>query len=292
MTLMSNESASTGNQVTGQSTAGNSGGSTTDGSTSGSNSGGSTSGSPTSWRDTLPDDLKANGTLAAFKDVPALAKSYIHAQSMVGKKGVIVPGEKASDEEWTSFYRAIGQPEADKYEIKAPEGSKLPEDVMGKIKETSIKLGLLPKQAQGFMDMLENHGKEAQAAQLRAHQTEAAQQVEGLKKEWGLGYEKNIGIARQAVKDVGEEFVQYLDKTGLGNDVTLIRAFAKLGSYMGEDKLRGDGGGKFGKTPSEINKEIQDVMGNPKSPYFDKTHPMHKTVLAEMEQRFKALNPS
>ena len=28
------------------------------------------------WRDTLPDDMKGSETLAKFKDVPSLAKSY------------------------------------------------------------------------------------------------------------------------------------------------------------------------------------------------------------------------
>ena len=60
------------------------------------------------WRDSLPDDLKNNATLANFDNVENLAKSYVHAQSVIGKKGVIKPGEKASDEEWGNFYKELG----------------------------------------------------------------------------------------------------------------------------------------------------------------------------------------
>ena len=38
-----------------------------------------------SWRDSLPEELKTNASLEKFSDVSTLAKSYINAESMIGK---------------------------------------------------------------------------------------------------------------------------------------------------------------------------------------------------------------
>lgn len=244
----------------------------------------------TSWRDSLPEDLRGNGALAQFKDVGSLAKSYVHAQSLIGKKGVIVPGEKATDEEWAGFFKAIGQPDPDKFEIKLPQDGKINESFIKGFKESAHKAGLLPKQAQGLLDWyISNEQTYAQEAQ-KTLQAIQEQGLGELKQEWGQGYSKQIALAQAAVRELGgPEFVAYLNETGFGNDPKLIRLMAKAGALLGEDKIRGEGGGKFGKTPDELRREINDIMGNPSHPYFDTSHPGHKQAVAEMGQRYKAL---
>ena len=44
----------------------------------------------TDWRSTLPDDIKADESLKHIQDVPSLAKSYIHAQKMVGSDKISI----------------------------------------------------------------------------------------------------------------------------------------------------------------------------------------------------------
>jgi len=38
------------------------------------------------WQDSLPDDLKQEASIGAFKSVADMAKSYVHAQKMVGPR--------------------------------------------------------------------------------------------------------------------------------------------------------------------------------------------------------------
>lgn len=250
------------------------------------------SGNPatTSWHETLPEDLKSNGSLKQFKDVASLAKSYVHAQSMIGKKGVVVPGEKASDEEWGAFYKGIGVPDLDKYEIALQENEGVAPESLAKFKELAHKNGLLPKQAQALFGSIVEQEKQSRAAKMEEQTRTLNEQIGGLKKEWGEGYEKQVAFARVAVKELGgEEFSKYLDESGMGNDVNLIKVMAKVGAMLGEDKIRGEGGGKFGMTPAEINSEIMNVMGNEKHPYHDSTHPGHKAAVAQMADYFKKL---
>ena len=54
------------------------------------------------WKDSLPEELKAEKALESIQDIPGLAKSYIHAQKMIGSDKIPVPNKFATDEDWPS----------------------------------------------------------------------------------------------------------------------------------------------------------------------------------------------
>jgi len=257
-------------------------------------SGGAAGGSagPTSWLQGLPEELRTNPSLVNFSDLTSFAKSYLSTKEMVGKKGVIVPGEKASDEEWARFHKEIGMPDADKYSIASPKDIQVNDALLSKFKETAMKAGLLPRQAQGVYDWYISQGLEIQKQQEADFQLEAKRELEGLQKEWGNGYDRQVGLAKMAVKELGgTELSQYLEETGLGNDSVIIKFMAKVGALMGEDKLRGDGAGRMGnKTPNELQRGIDKLMEDPA--YADTSHPAHKRVSEEVSEFFKQLHPS
>lgn len=231
------------------------------------------------WQDALPEEIKSNTAIQQFTDVGALAKSYIHAQSMIGKKGVVVPSEKSAPEEWDSFYKAIGRPELDKYELQTKEGFN--EDLVKAFKETSHKAGILPKQAQAQLEWFAQYEQSKVEAAMKASQEEAKTQVEALKKEWGEGFTKNIQIAKAARDAVGEEFAAYLEKSGLGNDVNVIKALAHLGKFLGEDKLRGVSDGKLGSTPAEVAAEHEEMQA--KMYAMSPNDPQYATIRSKVE---------
>lgn len=253
---------------------------------------GAGAGSATSWRDTLPDDIKGNATLNKFNDIPSLAKSYIEMQGIIGKKGVFPPGDKATPEQWQSFFKSMGQPDLDKFEIKAPEGKKLVPEMADGFKKLAHENGLMPQQAQKLLDWYIGQEDAAQGARSTAAKTKAAEMQEGLKKEWGDGYDKQVALAKLAVKDVGgEDFAKYLESSGLGNDTQVIRLMSKVGALLGEDKLRGDGGGgSFGQTPAEIQGEIDKIRGQKDHPYFDSRHAGHQSAVKQMEGLYRKLS--
>jgi hypothetical protein len=59
-----------------------------------------------SFIDSLPEDLRSEPSLADFKDLSGLAKSYVSAQKMLGSS-VRIPTEEASPEAREEFYSKL-----------------------------------------------------------------------------------------------------------------------------------------------------------------------------------------
>lgn len=227
-----------------------------------------------SWRDSLPEDIRGNAAISSFKDIESLTKSYISAQGMIGKKGVIVPGDKATDDDWNAFYKGIGVPDSDKYEIVAPKEFK---GSLDGFKEQAIKAGLLPKQAASLLEWHTKSEAAQNASKVAAEKIESDKGIATLKNEWGDAYTKNLGAAELFLKEKGgAEAVAYLQKNNLTMSVPMIKLLSEAGKLMGEDKLREGGVISGGQSPDEIRAEIDEFMANgDKNGLTNKSHPMH-----------------
>ena len=218
----------------------------------------------TTWRDGLPDDLKANPSLAVFTDVGALAKSFLHQQQFVGKKGVLVPSETDSPEAWANFSKSIGVPDLPQYDLKPPKDAQVNEPMFNKFKEIFQKNGVLPRQAQAVVDSYIAFEQETLKQSMQQKQQKSQQALADLKREWGEGFEKETAAARVAAKQIGDDFVKYLKESGLADDPQVVKALAKFGKLYGEDKLRGEAGsGPMGKTQADLDKEIAVIESDP-----------------------------
>lgn len=253
-------------------------------------------GTEISFPEGLDDEIKADPSLQVFiKDneinYANLIKSYVHAQKKMGEKGVKLPDAHSTDEDWNNFYNMLRPAELDKYELKneLPEGTALNEEMFTAFKENAHRLGLSTKQAQElfnwYNDSTINANTQMQEKQTAAYQEE----VDGLKKEWGEGFGKEMNLAQRAVKEFADEqTIEYLKKTGLDGNVQLIRMFNKIGKGLLEDKFDSESHGTFGMTPSDAQVKINKIMGDQAHPYFDKKHPSHKDAVNEMNRLFEA----
>jgi len=70
----------------------------------------------------VPEELRANKVYDTFDDVGGGLKMLGNVQNMIGKKGVIVPGEASPPSEWDNFHREMGRPDTkDQYKMPIPE---------------------------------------------------------------------------------------------------------------------------------------------------------------------------
>jgi hypothetical protein len=67
----------------------------------------------------VPEEMRADKVFDTFSDVGGSLKMLGSLQGMIGKKGVIIPGEASPPTEWDNFHREMGRPDTkDLYQMK------------------------------------------------------------------------------------------------------------------------------------------------------------------------------
>lgn len=238
-----------------------------------------------SWLESLPEEFRADPNLSTIPDVPTLAKNYVETKKLVGKKGVILPGEKDPEEKWEEVYTALGRPESpDKYEFvrpELPEGLTYAEDFEKDFRAQAHKAGLNAQQAKALYDwyvpMTVEWAKAGEQALTKAK--------EELASEWGDKVEENTRLAAEAFKRFAspEDYqTMFEGPTPLGNDPRLVRFFYKVGLAMQEDKFVS---GKPAGGAQNIDEQIAELEKN--ANLFDPTHPDQKTLQAKRDALYR-----
>jgi len=234
------------------------------------------------WKAALPDDLREHPSIAGMQDVASLAKSMVHAQSMVGADKIAVPGKWADDEDWSQVYDKLGRPSsAEDYglQFEVPDGGEADPALTGWFAETAHKIGLNTKQAQQLADSyIELTGGMGQPeVDLEAAKAEATSE---LRQEYGAAFDDRLGKGNNFLGEFGADGLMELrlnDGTPLMNHPAFIRTVVNAAQYIhesvSEDKLIGDKDSNV-VTPGEAQKQLEEVM-RPDSPYWDSRHPQH-----------------
>ena len=244
------------------------------------------------WKAGLSDDLRADKSLENIKDISSLAKSYIHAQRLVGADKIPVPNKFATEKDWDAVYEKLGRPKtADEYKYNLSEDQKVDTEALKNFSSQAHKLGLLPTQAQGMVNYYnEMVGKQlADAESISTSQREKA--MTELKTEWGQAYDQKLQKANAVVSSVfpkGIMSINLEDGTKLGDHSEVIKAFAALGEKMGEDDIIKSDGPVY-MTPKEIEKQIGELQQTG-SAYWDKNHPNHDTAVQEVQTLIQKKN--
>lgn len=159
-----------------------------------------------SWRDTLPEDLRGEKSLADFKDVASLAKGFVDTKRMVGGKlegYVKVPGAQATPEEQAAYRKALGVPDGPEgYQIKRPEVA-----LEGNWDDATEQGFLAAMHAAGapgpVVQAALDYYASVQKAQLALYAQEANAVRAELRSEWGPNYDAKLGWANRAITRYG-----------------------------------------------------------------------------------------
>ena len=238
----------------------------------------------TDWKASLSEEIRSDKSLENIKDIEGLAKSYVHAQKMVGSDKIPVPNKYATDKDWDAVYEKLGRPKsADGYKYDLPQDKQVDEASLKEFSNQAHKLGLLPTQANGvvkfYNEMTAKSIQDADSKALAARENSTKE----LKQEWGQAFDQKINQAATLAKSVGatELFDTNLaDGTKLGDHPVMIKAFAELANKMGEDTITQASGPAY-LTPNQIEKQIGELT-QPGSAYWDKNHMNHQAAVQEV----------
>jgi hypothetical protein len=240
---------------------------------------------PVGFLDSLPEDLRMEPSLRNFTDPAALAKSYVHAQRMIGADKIPLPGKTATDEDWANVWAKLGRPQApSEYELNF-ENPVFAENELESFKKSAFEAGLNNRQVERMAKFLEETVSGANSSRSEIAEKAVYEAEQELRQEFGQAFEQRMALAYNAAKqllgdaDMLDE-VQLADGRMLGDHPQVVRMFAKLAEQIGEDKLLGETS-ELIMTPQEAGQRIAE-MTRRDSPYWDKLHPEHDTYVDEV----------
>jgi F0F1-type ATP synthase membrane subunit b/b' len=250
-----------------------------------------------SWKDSLPEDLRSDPSLAVIHDVPSLAKSFVNAQKLIGKNKIALPDAKfATDEDWAPVYKALGLPEKlDDYKLEVKEDAGLDGDFIKNFRENAHKSGILPKQAQKLIDWYSEAAKAYTENMKKQVETAREEAFGKLKKEWGDAYPKHEEAATVAVRDFATpEELAYMEARGFTGDPVLLSVFSKIGLTYKEDQIPSaqSRAGKDLMTPAQAQSMASQIISDATHPYNMKNHPKHAEAVEEVKRYMKMAYPT
>tara|TARA_R100000742_G_C4279684_1_gene105324 strand:- start:15299 stop:16129 length:831 start_codon:yes stop_codon:yes gene_type:complete len=236
----------------------------------------------TTFLDTLPEDVRGEPSLKNFTNSGDLAKSFIHAQRMVGMDKIPVPGKHSTEDDWQVVYDRLGRP-SDPNEY-AFENSSFQADDPGVVefKKVAHAAGLNPSQANKIMQFYDGLQKSSAETVTNNEQKVKEESELELRKDFGLAFDKKV----QQADNVFQKFfpnemkdVKLANGNLLGNEPIFIKALAKLADNFSEDSIQSEN--DLTLTPDDAQKEINKLM-SPGTPYWDKKHPGHQAAVEEV----------
>ena len=249
-----------------------------------------------SFVDTLPEDIRSESSLQNFTDAGQLAKSYIHAQRMVGADKMPVPTKNFTDDDWKETFTKLGVPASpDKYDVNYNLQEGATDQPVKDFISHAHTLGLLPQQLQGVLDYYGNLEQSSLDNAQKDQELNRVNNETALRKEFGLAFDTKVNAANNVFKNFfAEELaeVKLQDGTSIGNHPGFIKALATMSEKISEDTISAGQESASGLlTPQEAQKEVSKIMGDPKHPYWIKEHPNHDAAVKEVADLNGMIHP-
>lgn len=251
---------------------------------------------PENWHQGLPEDLREDKSLAAYKTIPDLAKAMINARKLVGADKVAIPGKNATDEDWSAFFSKIGKPsDLTKYQesVRVPEGIEFREGFLESLQELAFNTNMLPSQTNKLIEWYIKQEQDYVQSQNEAFENGYKEEAEKLRHDWGSAYDSNMGKARKAFQFLAEKVQgaqEWFKGQGLEKEPMMLRLFAEIGKLQNEDGIIGRDTTDGGKTRDQVQEEINTILGDTEHAYHNKLHPNHEAEVKAMNNRFAQLH--
>lgn len=237
------------------------------------------------WRASLSDDLKRAPSLQSLKSVEDLAKSFVNAQGVIGRRM-----EDLTPEQIGTFYNKLGRPEkAEGYEFT--DLDKTDNKLVDWFRKTAHEAGVSKQAAGKLFDAYRQMETERTQFDQAVTTTRMADEMKALETEFGPAYDERVELANRALKDFGgDELVSFLKEKGLQNNPSLVKAFAKAGMMLAEGKfVEGETSKKFGMTSADAAKQIETLRKDPEfmKHYGDPSSSRHREAADQIKTLYK-----
>lgn len=222
-------------------------------------------------------------------NVEELGKGYKNLEKLLGSHDRIMLPKSDPNEDRETWQKEVFSklaPETpDAYEFKEPElpqGMSYDSDLEKSFRQTAHANGIHPVQAQALYDQFVKTQVERHAQYEKMRQDHRAELESALMREYGNKYEGAVKSAKKTMQTYADDdFRQYLDETGLGNDPRMVRFLMRVGKEMsGETKLVGRP--EQSATPVDIDRAISEFRNKHSKALYDRSHPDNARLTQEL----------
>lgn len=218
------------------------------------------------WTGILDEDIREEKCLATIKDVKSMARSYVHAQKMVGKDKIGIPNEASSEADWEAYHVAGGRPTTpEDYNFTKPDElseEHYNQDLANAYQSLFYKLGLSQKQADEIFAFNTKSIISAVTKQTQDSELAMSDLVNGLKTEWGQAYDQKIHLGNVAIEKGTNEDPDFKERLTqkYGNDPDFIKCMANLGGmFMEASPVKPE----MIPTPGDLQERVDEEMRHP-----------------------------
>lgn len=210
----------------------------------------------------VPEELRTNKVYDTFDDIAGGMKMLGNVQNMIGKKGIIVPGEASPPSEWDNFHREMGRPDTkDQYVMKVPDdlAEYYDENLIAKARDIFFESGYDQKKVDKLWEFEE--------MRVRAGlKTIAEKELEKDNDfvEWGTANPDKKHMANRVIAEnsTDEEHKKALLES-IDNNIAVAELLANVGSKFKEHKIISETERTFGITSGEALIEAKKIEQTP-----------------------------
>src|SRR5574343_485425 len=260
------------------------------------------------WRAGLSHEIATDGSIASFKSVEDLAKSYIHARKAISSS-IRIPGEDAGDEQRKEFFDKVskvpgimkapnfddpndindilsrmGRPDSpSKYNVNIPEDVEVDAMRLNSFLESAHKLGLPNKQASQLVDFELQNLKAQQDISVK----KAEEARDTLKQMWGTDYNNRIAGANLALQTLADKFPEQVNELTNSPAIAkpaLLNMLSEFAKTIVEDRsvLGSSSRVSYGMSADEARAIASEMLGNRNHPLKKSRHPEHKAAVDKL----------
>lgn len=254
-----------------------------------------------SWRDTLPDDIRADEGLSKFDSIKddaernaAIARSYVSAQKLIGGDKLPKPKGPDDKEALDAVYTALGRPESpEKYVIERPKdlppGLQVDEAGETFLKSFAHQNGWNQQQMTNAYKAFFEHKAKEMAEGARIHQNSYEDAMRALNREGNAT--ETLTLAKATVQQYADaEVIALLKQSGLDNHPVIIRHYAKIGKDLtGHQVLKGRGEQTI-ETGAQIKAQIDKHRQENHGALYDASHPGNRAAVTKLDELYQRLH--
>ena len=180
------------------------------------------------WRKFVSSEYGTHASTASIQNLDSLAKSYINAQSLVGKKGrIIPPSDEDSEEVWNEFWTKLGRPgKPEEYQFEVVEGLEDIDfsDIETDFRSKAYKAGMSKKQANEAWKFFKETTKAGKDEITTSSKTRYNEEWTALKNEWGSAYPDKIKKVQVLLSKFGDEKTkEWIKNSGITKEANAIK---------------------------------------------------------------------